>query len=47
MIAAEKCGRTARLIEIDPAYCDVIVARYEKLTGKAAIRVQANPEAAA
>ena len=36
LIAAEKTGRKARLIEFDPVYCDVIVRRYEKLTGKQA-----------
>mgnify|MGYP002622116113 CR=1 FL=1 len=37
LIAAEKCGRIARLIEIDPVYCDVIVRRFEDYTGKTAI----------
>jgi len=36
LIAAEKTGRCARLIEIDPIYCDVIIRRWEKLTGKSA-----------
>src|SRR5215208_3525814 len=36
LIAAEKTGRRARLIEFDPAYCDQIVHRFEKLTGKQA-----------
>ena len=36
LIAAEKTGRSARLIEIDPIYCDVIIRRWEKLTGKKA-----------
>ncbi len=36
LIAAETCGRSARLIEFDPLYCDTIVRRFEKLTGKAA-----------
>lgn len=34
LIAAERCGRTARLIEIDPTYCDVIIARFQAYTGK-------------
>lgn len=38
LIAADQAGRQARLIEYDPAYCDVIVARWERLTGKKAIR---------
>lgn len=37
LIAAETCGRFARLIELDPAYCDVIVRRYEEFTGNTAI----------
>jgi hypothetical protein len=36
LIAAERTGRIARLIEFDPVYCDRIVRRYERLTGKAA-----------
>jgi DNA modification methylase len=36
LIAAEKTGRRARLIEYDPLYCDTIVRRWEKLTGKRA-----------
>ena len=34
LIAAEKCGRAARLIEYDPLYCDVILRRFEQFTGK-------------
>ncbi len=33
LIAAERCGRRARLIELDPIYCDVICRRYAALTG--------------
>ncbi|WP_037507468.1 DNA modification methylase [Rhizorhabdus wittichii] len=36
LIAAQKTGRVARLMEIDPAYCDVIVRRWEAFTGKRA-----------
>lgn len=36
LIAAEKTGRSARLIEYDPLYCDTIVRRWEALTGKRA-----------
>jgi DNA modification methylase len=36
LIAAEKTGRLARLLELDPGYCDVIVQRWMKLTGKTA-----------
>ena len=37
LIAAEKVGRSARLIEYDPIYCDTIVTRYERFTGKKAV----------
>lgn len=37
LIAAEVCGRVARLIEFDPHYCDVIVRRFERLTDKQAV----------
>jgi DNA modification methylase len=36
MIACEKTGRQARLIELYPKYCDVIVQRWEEFTGKKA-----------
>jgi DNA modification methylase len=36
LIAAEKTGRAARIIECDPLYCDTIIQRWEKLTGKRA-----------
>jgi DNA modification methylase len=36
LIAAETCGRKARLIEYDPLYCDTIINRWERLTGKQA-----------
>ena len=39
IIAAERLGRKARLMELDPHYCDVIIARWEKLTGKEAVKV--------
>ena len=38
MIAAEKNGRSARLMELDPRYCDVIVRRWQDFTGKKAKR---------
>jgi DNA modification methylase len=37
LIAAQKTGRSARLIEYDPGYCDVIIRRFESLTGKCAV----------
>ena len=36
LIACEKTGRSARLLELDPKYVDVIVSRWQEFTGKAA-----------
>jgi DNA modification methylase len=38
LIAAEQTGRRAFLMELDPLYCDVIVERWEKFTGRKAER---------
>lgn len=40
LIAAERCKRRARLIELEPRYCDVIIYRYEEETGKKATFVK-------
>jgi DNA modification methylase len=37
LMAAQKTGRLARLIECDPLYCDTILRRFERVTGKEAI----------
>jgi DNA modification methylase len=37
IIAAEKCGRKAAVIEIDPRYCDVAIRRWQIYTGKAVV----------
>ena len=37
LIAAEKNGRIAYLMELDPKYCDVIVKRWENFTGNKAV----------
>lgn len=37
LIAAEKTGRAAMLVEYDPGYCDTIVRRWQEHTGKAAV----------
>jgi DNA modification methylase len=42
LIAAEKNGRVARLMELDPKYCDVIVQRWEEFTGKKAVLLNAD-----
>ena len=47
LIAAEKSGRKARLIELDPKYVDVIVRRWEDFTGQTAIREAADQGASA
>ena len=37
MIACEKLGRQAMMMELDPKYCDVIIKRWEDFTGKKAV----------
>lgn len=39
MIAAEQLGRKCFMVELDAHYCDVIIARWEKLTGLKAERL--------
>ena len=36
LLACEKSGRAARLIELSPRYCDVIIRRWEEYTGQKA-----------
>ena len=36
LIACEKSGRQARLIELEPKYCDVIIRRWQEFTGREA-----------
>lgn len=33
-------GRSARLLELDPLYCDTIVTRWQQLTGQKAFLIQ-------
>jgi DNA modification methylase len=40
LVACESTGRTCYLMELDRAYCDVIVKRWEALTGQKATREQ-------
>lgn len=39
LIACEKLGRKARVIELDPAYCDLIIRRWQHWTGETAVRL--------
>ena len=36
LIACEKAGRVGAMMELDPGYCDTVVARWELATGKKA-----------
>lgn len=38
LIAAEQLGRKCLMMELDPHYCDVIIARWEELTGRKAVK---------
>jgi DNA modification methylase len=40
LIAAEQTNRKCRMVELDPQYCDVILERWEKFTGKSAELIQ-------
>ena len=46
MIAAEQLGRNAYLMELDPRYVDVIVNRWEELTGHKAQLVEGGEDPA-
>lgn len=39
-VACEQMGRDAYLMELDPAYCDVIIERWERLTGHEAALIE-------
>ena len=40
LIACEKTNRQARLMELDPKYCDVIIKRWQDFSGKVAIHAE-------
>ena len=42
LIACEQLGRKCYMMELDPHYCDVIIARWEKLTGAKAVKIDNN-----
>lgn len=39
IIACEQTGRIGYCMELDAKYCDVIIKRYENLTGKKAVKI--------
>ena len=39
LIACQELNRKCRIMELDPHYCDIIIARWEKLTGQKAIKL--------
>ena len=39
LIACEQLNRRCYMMELDPHYCDVIIARWEKLTGEKAVLI--------
>ena len=39
IIACEQNGRIGYSMDLDPKYCDVVVQRWENLTGKKAVRL--------
>ena len=39
LMACEQLGRKCRMMEMDPGYCDVIIARWEAFTGREAVRI--------
>lgn len=47
LVACEKAQRRANLLELDPIYCDVIVKRWETLTGERAVLTGVSSEDAA
>ena len=44
LIACEEVGRSCRMMEMDPKYCDVIIKRWENATGKCAEYVKRGDE---
>jgi DNA modification methylase len=39
LIACEQLNRICYMMELDPKYCDVIIKRYENLTGQKAVKI--------
>jgi DNA modification methylase len=43
LIACAKHGREARLLEIDPRYCDVVIRRWQEWSGEKAVNEEGRP----
>ncbi|RAN37760.1 hypothetical protein HY26_18575 [Hyphomonas sp. GM-8P] len=43
ILAAERTNRRARVIELEPKYCDVAVRRWEEMTGRKALLERPSP----
>jgi site-specific DNA-methyltransferase (adenine-specific) len=43
LIACEQLGRTARVVELEPEFCDVIVRRWQELTNQKAYNQKGEP----
>jgi DNA modification methylase len=39
LMACEQTNRIARIIELKPNYCDIILGRWENATGKVAVKL--------
>ena len=44
LVCCEQDGRDAYLMELDPRYCDVIISRWETMTGEKAVLINAEGE---
>ena len=42
LIAAEQLGRICYMMELDPSYCDIIIERWQNLTGETARKVESD-----
>lgn len=45
LIACEQLGRRCFMMELDPKYCDVIIKRWENITGQKAVKINCAEEA--
>jgi DNA modification methylase len=40
LIACEQAGRACYGVEFEPGYCDIIIERWERLTGREAVKIE-------